>query len=141
MAREFITRDQDADDDLIMESIAAREQELGSYDANVTIYEQQATTLKADESFPNKMPDELASLKGKTNEQIKAMGVSDADALKASQVNHLARVEMLHFTEQAERRKSELAYQALLDMLPAGPRRDAALARYQAKEAARKAGQ
>lgn len=137
MAREFITRDQDHDDDLIMESIAAREQELASYDANVEIYTAQIATLKADNSFPNEMPAELASLKGKNNEQIKAMGVSDADALKASQCNHLARVQTLHFTEQAERRKSELAYQSLLDMLPAGARRDAALARYQAKQAAK----
>lgn len=137
MAREFLTRDADADDDHIMESIAAREQELASYDANVDIYATQAATLKADDSFPNKMPAELAALKGKTNEQIKAMGVTDDDALKASQVNHLARVEMLHFTEQAERRKSELAYQALLEKLPAGARRDAALARYQAKQAAK----
>lgn len=141
MSRHFITRDHDADDDHIMESIAAREQELASYDANVDIYATQIVTLKADKSFPNEMPAEMAALKGKTNEQIKAMGVSDADALKASQCNHLCRVETLHFTEQAERRKSELAYQALLEKLPAGARRDAALARYQAKEAARKAAQ
>jgi len=107
----------------------------------VDAYATQIDTLTADDSFPNKMPDELASLKGKTNEQIKAMGVDDADALKASKVNRLARIETLHFTEQAERRNSELAYQALLEKLPAGDRRDAALARYQAKEAARKAGQ
>lgn len=138
MVREFLTRSQDHDDDLIMESIAAREQELASYDANVDVYASQIDVLTKDASFPNEMPAEMINLKGKTNEQIKAAGVSDEDALKASQINHLKRVETLHFTEQAERRKSELAYQSLLEMLPEGPRRDAALARYQAKEAARK---
>lgn len=133
--REFITRSADHDDDLLMESIAARESELASYDANVAIYETQCATLKADGSFPNEMPAELAALKGKTNEQLMAMGVPEADAETACCVNHLCRVSTLLFTEKAERRKSELAYQALLEKLPAGERRDAALARYQAKQA------
>lgn len=132
MARQFLTRGQDDEDDHIMEAIASREAELACYDCNVEIY---ASQIEALADVPSSLPKNLAPLKGKTNEQIVALGATTEDATAASEFNHCERVKTLHFTEQAERKKSELVYQALLAKLPEGPRRDAAMARYLAKKA------
>lgn len=135
MAREFLTRNQDDDDDHLMQAIASREAELACYDCNVDIYCCQIESM----GEVKELPPTLASLKGKTNEQLIAMGVTTEHAELAAEFNHCQRVKMLHFTEQAERRKSEMAYQALLEKLPAGERRDRAMKRYVDKKEAQKA--
>ena len=136
MARAFLTRTPDDDDDLIMESIASREQELASYDANVTVYLDQIAALDA-AGVPLEMPPALAHFKGMPNEEVLRAGVSEADATVISSVNHNCRVRLLLFTERAELKKSEMAYQALLNALPMGPRRATAMARLVAKRAAK----
>ncbi len=77
MARAFLTRSNDDDDDHLMANIASREHELASYDANIAIYDDQ---LKSMSRIPDAIPDGLLSFRGKTNEQIIAMGATDEQA-------------------------------------------------------------
>ena len=138
MARTFLTRNTADDHDSIIEAVAGRENELASYDRNVAGYEQQLATLNA--TLPNDWPAELVKFKGKANEQIAAIGGSDADLLLASQLNHRDRVKLLLFTEKAERSKSELAYNHALTLVPSNQaEKKAALDRYTAKVTAQKA--
>ncbi len=136
--RNFITRTEADEHDAVMDAIAGRENELASYDANVEGYTKQIAAMNA--ALPAEWPAELAKFKGKSNEQIFAMGASDADALLASQLNHRERVKLLLFTEQAERRKSEGSYAHCLSCLPTDPAKlQAAKDRYDIKKAAQKA--
>jgi len=138
MPRNFMTRTEADEHDAVMDAVAGRENELASYDANVAGYEKQITAMNA--ALPAEWPAELAKYKGKSNEQIFAMGAADADADLASQLNHRERVRMLLFTEKAERRKSELAYNHAVSQLPADPAKlNAAKTRFEATKAARKA--
>lgn len=131
MAREFLTRTQNDDDDHIAANIASREAELAAYDANIVLYTQQLAALT---DVPETIPTELERFKGKANEQIFALGATAEEAASASDWNHRERIKLLLFTEQAECKKSELAYAALLDALPEGARRTAALERLAAKK-------
>lgn len=130
MARTFLTRSSDDEDDHIVANIASREEELSSYDANIAIYTQQLASLT---EVPEKIPAELERFKGKTNEQIFALGATPEEAAAASMFNHRERIKLLLFTEQAERKKSELAYDSLLAALPKGTRRTTALERLRLK--------
>lgn len=130
MARTFLTRNSKDADDHIVENIASREEELSAYDANIAIYTQQLASLTG---VPDKLPAELERFKGKTNEQIFALGATSEEATAASMFNHRERIKLLLFTEQAECKKSELAYAALLSALPEGTRRTTALERLSLK--------
>ena len=131
MAREFLTRNADDEDDHIMANIESREAELAAYDANIAIYTQQLAALSA---VPEKMPENLERFKSKPNEMIYALGATPEEAAAASEFNHRERIKLLLFTEQEECKKSELAYAALLNALPKGSRRTAALDRLTAKK-------
>ena len=138
MARAFLTRSPADEHDAVVEAVAGRENELASYDSNVLGYQQQLATLNA--ALPAAWPAELTKFKGKASEQLAAIGGTDAELLLASQLNHRDRVKFLLFTEQAERAKTELAYQQCLSQLPPNPvDKKAALERYVAKVAAQKA--
>lgn len=138
MARNFITRSEDDEHDAVMDALHGRENELASYDANVEGYTKQIAAMDAE--LPAVWPEALLKFKGKSNEQIHAIGGSMEDMLLASKLNHRERVRMLLFTEQAERRKSEHAYNHCLDCLPKNPAKlEAAKQRHAAKRAAQKA--
>lgn len=128
--RVFLTRTEEDDDDHIMEAIASREQELAMYDTNIDSYTEQLAMIT---DVPEDLTGGLERYKGKANEQIILAGANTEDALTASQFNHRERIKMLLFTENAEMKKSELAYMALLNKLPEGERRNAAFNRYQVK--------
>ena len=126
MARKFITRVDDDHDSELAQSIADRENELASYYRNIESYTAQ---LEAMSDVEQEWPAELVRFRGKSNDQIMVLDVSPEDAEKASELNHRDRLKRLLFTEGAEAAKSEIAYDALLKMLPEGPRRDAAFAK------------
>lgn len=131
MPRNFLTLSNDDVDDKLIEAIAGREQELASYDANIEAYASMLADMDAE--LPAQWPSELLKFKGKSSEQIYAIGGTDEQMILASKLNHRDRIKMLHFTEQAEMRKSEAAYSKALKKLPAGAKRDAAIARRAAK--------
>lgn len=138
MPRNFLTRTEDDEHDATMDALHGRENELASYDANVEGYTQQLAAMDAE--LPKVWPDGLAKYRGKSNEQIYAISGSTEDMLLASKLNHRERVRMLLFTEQAERRKSEAAYNHCKCCLP----KDevilaAAMDRHALKRAAQKA--
>lgn len=138
MPRQFLTRQETDEHDAIVEAVAGRENELASYDNNVTGYEKQIAVLNS--QLPAEWPETLLKFKGKSNEQIYIMDGTDADKQLASSLNHRERVKMLLFTEKAERAKSELAYNHCLDCLPKdNGKKKAAFDRYQTKLAAQKA--
>lgn len=138
MSREFLTRTEDDEHDATMDALHGRENELASYDANIEGYTQQLAVM--DEKLPKTWPNELEKFKGKSNEQIYVIGGSMEDMLLASKLNYRDRVRMLLFTEQAECRKSEAAYEHCKCCLP---KDEAILAsamdRHCAKRAAQKA--
>lgn len=133
MAREFLTRSADDDDDHIAANIQSREQELACYYANIQSYTEQIAALS---SLPDSLPPEMQVYVGKSAEQLRPLGATDEQAELARQWNWRERLKVLLVTESAECSKSELAYDALLAQLPQGTRRDAALARLAAKKGA-----
>lgn len=136
--RNFLTLNEDDEHDAIMDAVHGRENELRSYDANVEGYEKQLVAMNAE--LPADWPAELLKFKGKSNEQIHAIGGTMDNMLLASKLNHRERVKMLLFTEQAERRKSEHAYNHCLDCLPKDANKlKAAKDRHAVKRAAQKA--
>lgn len=133
--RNFMTRDSIKEEDAIVDAVAGRENELASYDANIESYTRQLVALDA--ALPAEWPPNLAPFRGKSNEQIFAIGGSKEDMLLASQMNHRERVRMLLFTENAEMRKSEQAYAQHKALLPTdATKRQAAIERYKTKQAA-----
>jgi hypothetical protein len=138
MPRTFLTLTADDRDDALADAISSRERELASYDANIENYTSQLESLAA---LPVEWPEELVRFRGKQNEQLLAMGATEAQAAAASPLNHRDRLRLLLTTENAECRKSELAYDSLLGLLPVGVRRDAAMARVKAKSDAAAAKQ
>jgi hypothetical protein len=136
--RNFLTRTKEDDHDAVMDAVHGRENELASYDANVEGYTQQLTVMDAE--LPKEWPKGLLKFKGKTNEQLFAIGGTTEELELASRLNHRERVRMLLFTEKAERRKSEGSYSHCLDSLPKDTvELEAAKQRHAAKIAAQKA--
>lgn len=135
MTRQFLTRMNDDDDDHLAANIASREQELACYDTNIAMFEAQLAALTG---IPDTLPAEMQALKGRTPEQVFAIGGETANTKAAAAWNHKERIKLLLFTEQQQRHISELAYNALLAALPDGKRRTDALARFtEAKLAAK----
>jgi hypothetical protein len=93
----------------ISESIVHREQELFSYDINITNYESILTTLPQDD-----WPDHLAQYKNSTLDQVP----DEHDAM-VNDYQFRDRMRYLLKTEKAERNKSFKIYEALITQLPA----------------------
>lgn len=135
MARVFLTRDANDNDDHVAENIASREQELSCYYTNIQSYTQQIAAMS---DLPDDLVDDLAKFKGKQAETIQSMGATPEQLALATRWNWRERLRVLIVTEKAECAKSELAYDALLAALPKGTRRTAALERLALKQAAAK---
>ena len=133
MARTFLTRSSNDDDDHVAENISGREQELWCYYTNIQSYTEQIAAMS---DLPDDLVDDLAKFKGKQAEQIQAMGATPEQLALATRWNWRERLRVLLVTENAECAKSELAYDALLVALPKGTRRADALARLAARKAA-----
>lgn len=134
MAKIFLTRDANDDDDHVAENIASREQELSCYYTNIQSYTQQIAAMS---DLPDDLPDDLAKFKGKQAETIQSMGATPEQLDIATRWNWRERLRVLIVTERAECAKSELAYDSLLTALPEGTRRTTALERLALKQAAK----
>lgn len=134
MARVFLTRDANDDDDHVAENISSREQELSCYYTNIQSYTEQIAAMS---DLPDDLVGDLAKFKGKQAEQIQAMGATAEQIDIATRWNWRERLRVLIVTEKAECSKSELAYDALLAALPEGTRRTTALKRLALKQAAK----
>lgn len=134
MARVFLTRKADDDDDHLAENISSREQELSCYYTNIQSYTEQIAAMS---DLPDDLVDDLAKFKGKQAEQIQAMGATQKQIDIAVRWNWRERLRVLIVTERAECSKSELAYDALLAALPEGTRRTTAMERLALKQAAK----
>lgn len=135
MARSFLTRSANDDDDHLAENIASREQELSCYYTNIQSYTEQIAAMS---DLPDELEGDLAKFKGKQAEQIQTMGATPEQLDVATRWNWRERLRVLIVTEKAECSKSELAYDALLAALPEGTRRTTALKRLALKQAAAK---
>ena len=130
MPRAFLINDDDANDDELVAGIDAREKELATYDRNIDSFARQLAGMS---NLPEDWPPGIVMLRGMPNERIQALAATEADALLASMLNHRDRLRLLLFTETAEMRKSEKAYEAILSQFPDSPRRAQAIARFKAK--------
>lgn len=135
MAKIFLTRNANDDDDHLAENIAGREKELSCYYTNIQSYTDQIAAMS---DLPDDLEGDLAKFKGKQAEQIQTMGATQEQLDVATRWNWRERLRVLIVTEKAECAKSELAYDALLAALPKGTRRTAALERLALKQAAAK---
>lgn len=134
MARSFLTRKADDDDDHLAEYIASREQELSCYYTNIQLYADQIAAMS---DLPDDLEGDLAKFKGKQAEQIQTMGATPEQLDIATRWSWRERLRVLIVTERAECSKSELAYDSLLAALPEGTRRTTALERLALKQAAK----
>lgn len=130
MARQFLTRNSNDQDDEIAAAIIGREAELANYDLN---QESLANQLESFKDLQETWPGNLLPLKNKAGEQQAASDFSDEDIKLASRYSQRDRLWILELTNQMESEKSETVYNSLLAQLPAGIRRDAAFARVKAK--------
>lgn len=131
MARVFLTRTQNDQDDEIAAAIISREAELANYDLN---QESLASQLLSYSDLEQNWPEHLLPLKNKAGEQQAASDFSDDDIKLAARYSHRDRLWILELTNHMECQKSENTYNSLLEQLPAGTRRDAAIARVIAKQ-------
>ena len=116
MARQFLIRSDKYDEIEIVAEIAAREAELYSYDVNIASYTGQLATLN--KQLPQEWPAHLIQYKGAPNEHMFKLASTQQEAHVVSMLNHRDRIELLLFTEQAERAKTELAYNYAVSKLP-----------------------
>lgn len=93
----------------ISESIVHREQELFSYDVNITNYETMLAALPQDD-----WPDYLVQYKNSTLDQV-----PDEHDAAVNDYQFRDRLRYLLKTEKAERNKSFKIYEALITQLPA----------------------
>lgn len=132
MARVFLSRNQDDQDDEIANAIISREAELANYDLN---QESLAHQIEAFNDLSETWPEHLLPLKNKAGEQQAASDFTDEDIKLAARYSQRDRLWVLELTNHMECQKSETTYNSLLAQLPEGSRRDAALARVKAKNA------
>lgn len=127
MKYEYVT--QDDQDDIVAAAIQGREKEHYHYQLNIDNYRHILDQLSG---APAELPERLRKHKSQTLEQMSAT-LSAEDVAVVSHAKHRDRVKQLLATEIAEQSKCESAYNALVDKLPKGPRRDASMARIQSR--------
>ena len=96
----------------IADAIVGREQELFSYDINITNYEIMLATLPQGE-----WPENLAQYKRSTLDQV-----PDELDETVSQYQYRDRIKTLLKTERLERNKAQRIYEALLSQIPEADR-------------------
>lgn len=129
---QYLALSDDERDDMVADAILARELEYASYALNVQNYTDLLASMSA---LPAQWPPRIAAWKGKSRDEI-AAGIDDpTDEALALALAHRDRIKLLLKTERHERDKVETYHGQLLVRLPAGARRDAALARLAARRA------
>lgn len=96
----------------VADAVVGREQELFSYDINITNYEIMLTTLPQSE-----WPENLAQYKRSTLDQV-----PDELDETVSQYQYRDRIKTLLKTERLERNKAQRIYEALLSQIPEADR-------------------
>lgn len=108
----FYTINQTNITNALADAIVGREQELLSYDINITNYEIMLTTLPQSE-----WPENLAQYKRSTLDQV-----PDELDETVSQYQYRDRIKSLLKTERLERNKAQRIYDAILSQIPEADR-------------------
>ena len=128
----YLYHSKDDQDDVIADAIIQREREHHHYEVNRLNYLAMLSAMNADVTIPKQWPANLVQYQNVFGEQLAAQ-LSGADYLTVTTLQHRDRVRMLLATTISEQNKVEGVYNALTTALPAGLRRDAAVARCKAK--------
>ena len=128
--RNFFVRTADEADDSILEAIAGRERELSGYDLNEDNY---ADMMSEFSDLPAEWPQHLQAFRVKFSEDL-AKALTGDDLALAQRLLFRDQLRVLMATNAFESSKSEAVYKSLLNRLPDGQRRAAAIARRNAKQ-------
>lgn len=129
----YLFVNQDAKDDTIAKAMQGREQEHYNYEINRLNYLSVLASPEM-EALPAEWPDNLAPYKNIIGEKLISV-LKDADLTLVTQLQFRDRINALLGTTIIEQTRGMKVYDALLDQLPPGPRRDAAIARVMATKA------